>query len=606
MEKSTQNMIAFLQASHPYDVLPLARIHQLAEQFSRKTFKTGQVIYSHGDWLDGLYLIKSGTVEITDINGVQVSLLQRQNHFGERGLLRTGHAATTAIAASDVVVLILPPDVFKVEIARNIEFARYFNRGQTRPPAAPSLMTQYVSDLMVHAPITCPPDISIKDCAVLMRDAKVSSVAVTQDGVLVGLVTVRDMTNKVLATGHSSSAPVSHIMTENPISLPPHALGSDVIHTMLEAKIGHLPIVDAGKFVGMITQTDITGFFGSSQTQMIFDLSHATTIADMARVTARLPEFLMQLVGAHLAHDIVTRKITDVADMVTRKLITMFQEQNGDAPVEFAWAACGSQGRREQTGVSDQDNCLIIAPSATDHDMGYFRSMAKYVCDGLHACGYVYCPGDMMAMNDQWCQRVTTWELYFSQWINEPNVEAQMLASVMFDLRVISGDDTLFLNLQKKVIDAAQSNSIFVAHMIANSLKHAPPLGLLRGIATIKSGEHRNHIDMKHAGVVPIVDLGRVYALQGKLLPVNTRARIEDARACGLISKSGGDDLLAAYDTIATARLEHQAAKVRDSQAPDNFLSPSSIPAFERSHLRDAFVIVRTMQSSLNAQAART
>lgn len=181
-----------------------------------------------------------------------------------------------------------------------------------------------------------------------------------------------------------------------------------------------------------------------------------------------------------------------------------------------------------------------------------------------------------------------------------------MLASVMFDLRVISGDDTLFLNLQKKVIDAAQSNSIFVAHMIANSLKHAPPLGLLRGIATIKSGEHRNHIDMKHAGVVPIVDLGRVYALQGKLLPVNTRARIEDARACGLISKSGGDDLLAAYDTIATARLEHQAAKVRDSQAPDNFLSPSSIPAFERSHLRDAFVIVRTMQSSLNAQAART
>ena len=111
---------------------------------------------------------------------------------------------------------------------------------------------------------------------------------------------------------------------------------------------------------------------------------------------------------------------------------------------------------------------------------------------------------------------------------------------------------------------------------------------------------------MKHAGVVPIVDLGRVYALQGQLSPVNTRARIEDARASGLISKSGGDDLLAAYDTIATARLEHQAAQVRDAIAPDNYLSPSSIPAFERSHLRDAFVIVRTMQSSLSAQAARS
>lgn len=606
MDKSAQNVIAFLQTSHPYDVLPLDRIHDLAAQFSRKTYQTGQVIYAHDDWLDGLYLIKSGTVEITDINGVQVSLLQRQNHFGERGLLRTGRAATTAIAASDVVVLILPPTAFKTEIARNPEFFRYFNRGQTRPAAAPSLMTQHVSDLMAHNPVTCPPTMPIKDCAVLMRDAKVSSVAVTRNGVLLGLVTVRDMTNKVLATGRSSDDRVSTIMTENPISLPPNALGTDVIHTMLEAKIGHLPIVDAGQFVGMVTQTDITGFFGSSQTQMFFDLSNAATIDDMARVTARLPEFLMQLVGAHLAHDIVTRKITDIADMVTRKLVVMFQDQKGTAPVPFAWAACGSQGRREQTGVSDQDNCLIIDSSASDQDMAYFQAMAKYVCDGLHTCGYVYCPGDMMAMTDRWCQKVDVWQDYFASWIATPDTQAQMLASVMFDLRVISGDNTLLDTLHSRALEAAKDNSIFVAHMIANSLKHAPPLGLLRGLATIKSGEHRNRIDMKHAGVVPIVDLGRVYALQGQLSPVNTRARIEDARASGLISKSGGDDLLAAYDTIATARLEHQAAQVRDAIAPDNYLSPSSIPAFERSHLRDAFVIVRTMQSSLNAQAARS
>lgn len=606
MENSAQKVIAFLQTTHPYDVLPLERLQELSRQFSRKTFQAGQTIYTYDDWLDGLYLIKDGTVEITDANGAQMSVLQRQNHFGERGLLRTGRAATTAVAESDVVLLVLGGDVFKNEIARNPEFARYFNRGQARVAAAPSLMTQHVSDLMAQTPITCAPTVSIQDCALLMRDAKVSSVAVTSEDTLLGLVTVRDMTNKVLATGQDSHAPVSTIMTKDPVTLAPDALGSDVIHTMLEAKIGHLPIVDAGRLVGMVTQTDITGFFGSSQTQMIFDLSHATTIAQMAQITARLPEFLMQLVGAHLAHDVVTRKITDIADIVTRKLITMYQDQNGPAPVAFAWAACGSQGRREQTGVSDQDNCLIIDPAATDQDMAYFRAMAKFVCDGLDACGYVYCPGDMMAMNDRWCQRLDVWEQYFAHWIAAPSTEAQMLASVMFDLRVIAGDEALFFSLHATALETAKDNSIFVAHMIANSLKHAPPLGLLRGLATIKSGEHRNHIDMKHAGVVPVVDLGRVYALQGRLLPVNTRARIDDAIEIGIISQSGGDDLLAAYDTIATTRLQHQAAQVRNGTAPDNYLSPSSIPAFERSHLRDAFVIVRTMQSSLSAQAARS
>ncbi|SEL34940.1 DUF294 nucleotidyltransferase-like domain-containing protein [Pacificibacter marinus] len=605
MEHAENPVISFLQSAHPYDVLPSDRLHQLAAQFSRKTFRQGETIYAYDDWLDGLYLIKEGTVEIIDINGAQVSFLQKHNHFGERGLLRTGRAATTAIAASDVVVLVLSSAVFKAEIERNVEFARYFKRGQARPAAAASLMTQHVSDLMARDPITCAPTLPIKDCATMMRDAKVSSVAVTQDGALLGLVTVRDMTNKVLAEGRNSTDSVSTIMTKNPISLPPTALGSDVIHKMLEAKIGHLPIVDAGQIVGMITQTDITGFFGSSQTQMIFDLSNAETITQMARITARLPQFLMQLVGAHLAHEVVTRKITDITDIVTRKLITLFETQNGAAPVPYAWAACGSQGRREQTGVSDQDNCLIIAPSASAQDMVYFHAMAKFVCDGLNTCGYVYCPGDMMAMNPRWCQTLDLWQNDFSTWIAKPDTQAQMLASVMFDLRVISGNETLFQSLQETALIAAKDNSIFIAHMMANALKHAPPLGLLRGLATIKSGEHRNHIDMKHAGVVPVVDLGRVYALQGRLLPVNTRARIEAAIEFGIVSKSGGGDLLAAYDTIATVRLEHQARQVRKDVPPDNYLSPSSLPAFERSHLRDAFVIVRTMQSSLSAHAAR-
>ena len=161
--------------------------------------------------------------------------------------------------------------------------------------------------------------------------------------------------------------------------------------------------------------------------------------------------------------------------------------------------------------------------------------------------------------------------------------------------------------LQADVLERASRNSIFVAHMISNSLKHTPPLGLLRGFATIRSGEYKNHIDLKHNGVVPVVDLGRVYALIGELPAVNTRARLDAAAEAGVISPSGARDLIEAYDLIAVTRLEHQARRVKAGEKPDNFIAPSELSDFERSHLRDAFVVVRTMQSAVGqARGARS
>ena len=149
-----------------------------------------------------------------------------------------------------------------------------------------------------------------------------------------------------------------------------------------------------------------------------------------------------------------------------------------------------------------------------------------------------------------------------------------------------------------ETLGQASQNSIFVAHMVANSLKHRPPLGMIGRFATIRTGEHRDHIDMKHNGVVPVADLARVYALQGRLGSVNTRARLEDAEARGVISGSGGRDLIAAYDMIQTTRLENQAHLIKAGRKPDNYLSPADLPDLERSHLRDAFVVVRWMQSA--------
>ncbi|PIV75507.1 MAG: histidine kinase [Rhodobacteraceae bacterium CG17_big_fil_post_rev_8_21_14_2_50_65_11] len=587
-----------LYRTHPYDSLPAEALDVLAHDVERREVTAGELIYTHGQRLDALYLIIRGRIDVTDASGEIVSTLGPGNSFGERGLMRDGCAATSARAAEDGELLTIPATTFRALVAEHPRVARFFDR--TRPARAKrqDLTTMSLDDMMTRDPLTVPPDTGIAAAARKMRDNRVSSLMVTDGDAVVGIVTTRDLTNKALAEGLSHRAPVREVMTADPMTLPPSALVSDVLHAMVERHITHMPVVEGGKLVGMLTQTDLTRFQATSSAALIQDIAEAARLEDLAKSVGRIPQLLMQLVGAHNAHQVVTRLITDVGDATTRRLLAMAEAKLGLPPVPYLWLACGSQGRQEQTGISDQDNCLIIDDAMQPGDDDYFKALATFVSDGLSACGYFYCPGDMMATADRWRQPLHVWRSYFDKWIATPNPEAQMLASVMFDLRPIGGEVELFADLQAQTLKKAAANSIFVAHMVSNSLKHTPPLGLFRGFATVRSGEHKNTLDLKLAGVVPIVDLGRIYALQGQLTEANTRARLVAAIDGGKVSASGGRDLLDAYDMIADIRLQHQAAQIRRGEKPDNFMPLTDLSDFERSHLRDAFVVVKTMQSA--------
>ena len=599
MESAETSIARFLESVHPYNTLPQDELARVAGSFGRRDAAAGDTLYRIGDTLDGLYLIERGAVAVTDTNGVQVSLLTARNSFGERGLARDGRAMTTAQAVEPSALLVLPPDEFLRLKGAYPAFARFFDRSRPAEGKKTDLTTLLVTDLMVADPVTCAPDLPIVEAARLMRDRHISCLGVVDGERLVGIVTVRDLANRAVAEAMELSAPIRDVMTPRPAALPPTALGSDVLHVMLEHRVGHLPIAENGRLLGIITQTDLTRFQAVSSAQLIRDVAMAASVADLAGATARIPQLLVQLVAAGNRHEVVTRLITDIADAVTRRLLKLAEAELGPPPVPYLWLACGSQGRQEQTGVSDQDNCLILDDAATEADDAYFARLAKIVCDGLDASGYMYCPGDMMASNPRWRQPVRAWRQYFEGWMRTPSPEAQMLASVMFDLRPIGGTVSLFDGLQAETLEAASKNTIFVAHMISNSLKHAPPLGLLRGFATIRSGEHKDRLDLKMNGVVPVVDLGRVYALQGRIAAVNTRARLRAAEEAGVVSASGGHSLIDAYDLIAQVRLDHQARRARAGERPDNFMAPADLSDFERSHLRDAFVVVRTMQSAV-------
>jgi len=591
----------FLASVHPYDGLSAQDLTALADVCAGRDLSPGDTVFAVGDTVTHLFVIADGEVEITDETGVQLSLLGPRNSFGERALLRHEDATRTATAASAARLIAIPSTTFYALIDTHPAVARFFDR--RRPPRSErqDVATLPVEQLMTRDPLTCAPDTPIRHAARMMHEARISSICVVDDAGLHGIITVRDMNGRVVAEGTDPAAPVTKIMTGSPLALGPAALVTDVLHLMVERGIGHIPILTGDRLVGIVTQTDLTRALALSSADIVGRVAKAQTATEMARATGDIPDLLVHLMETGNRHDVVTRLITDIADTATRRLLTLAETELGPPPAPYLWLACGSQGRQEQTGVSDQDNCLILSDAVEDAHMPYFAALAKFVSDGLDTCGYFYCPGDMMATNPRWCQPLRVWRDYFAGWIAKPNPEAQMLASVMFDLRPIGGDMTLFSDLQSETLRAASANSIFTAHMISNALKHQPPLGLLRGLATIRSGEHRNQLDLKHNGVVPVVDLGRIYTLQGRLAPVNTRTRIEAARRAAILSTAGGADLLDAYDLIATMRLNHQVTQIKAGQKPDNYLDPTTLSDFERSHLRDAFVVVKTMQSAVGS-----
>ncbi|MRU15479.1 cyclic nucleotide-binding/CBS domain-containing protein [Roseovarius sp. A21] len=599
------DILHILTQNAPFDMLPDGKRRALAEKAQRVTVPAGHILFKEGAPIEGLYIVESGALDIEASNADLISQRGPGDIMGERGLLRDGRAMLTARVTEDSQLIVIPAKVFLALLEDSDELSAWFGRSaptegdRDEGPYATGLTALQVSDLMATTPVTCPESNTVTDVARVMRDKKISSVLVMEDTTLTGIVTVHDMTNKVLAEGLSGDISVAQVMTPRPMTITPDSLGLDALMMMSDHGINHLPVESRGRIVGMIGKTDLFRRQAATASHMIADIVQAEDAETMARVMERVPELLSQLVSAGTRPQAVTRRITDITDAITRRLLALGEEKLGPAPVPYLWLACGSQGRREQTGQSDQDNCLILHDDMTPEHDAYFANLAQFVSDGLNTCGFVYCPGDMMATNPRWRQPRRVWREYFKGWIAQPDNEAQMLASVMFDLRPIAGDESLFEDMQAEILRLARKNSIFVAHMISNSLKHTPPLSLFRGFALIRSGEHKNMVDLKHSGVVPVVDLGRIYALQGGFEAVNTLDRIEEARDRGVISKSGAHDLLDAYELIAETRLRHQAYQIRNGEAPDNFMAPGALSELERNHLRDAFMVIKTMQSAV-------
>lgn len=604
----------FLASHHPFDQVPNDVLSELPAKLEVRYFRRDTPIPDTGSLADHLYIIRTGAIELRGPGDELLARLGEGDLFGYRASQQEEVSDYRGVALEDTLLYQLAPEEVDHLCDSYSPFAFFFGAvggkrlrgaiaqvGQVADTQL-NLMTTPVRDLISgREPISVSPDTSIREAARIMSEQRISSMLIIEQDHLFGIVTDRDLRTRVVAEGLDFDLPIMEIATVAPLWLSIDSFAFDALLLMARHNLHHLPVVRDHRVVGIITATDLTERHTTSAVYLAGDIYKQHTIEGLHEVSAKIPQLLQNLAAADATAYSAGHIVTAVTDAVTIRLLQLAEQKFGPPPVDFAWVAAGSQGRNEQTAHSDQDNCMILDNRYDPAEHGeYFRDFTQFVCAGLDACGYIYCPGEMMAMTDQWRQPLKTWKEYYSKWINEPQPEALMLTCVFFDMRYIYGDDKLVKELRQHMLQRTRNNTIFLAYMVSNALTHQPPLGFFRNFVLIRGGEHDHTFDLKITGIAPIVDLARIYALAAGHEAVNSQDRLAISSGSGEVSEEGARDLRDALEFIGSLRVQHQARLLKAGKPANNYMSPDNLSHFERSHLKDAFSIVRSMQTVLS------
>ncbi|MBK1650009.1 DUF294 nucleotidyltransferase-like domain-containing protein [Rhabdochromatium marinum] len=602
----------FLASHPPFDNLPEATLATLPKRLTVRYLRRGSSFPPEDEKTPALYILRSGAIELRDRSGDLIGKLAEGDTAPSACDDRRIQHSILGTASEDTLVYLLPCELLSKLRAEHPEFAAHFDQSVSErlrraldsikergPISGTSLMTVRVRDLINAHLVSAPPETSIEQAARIMSEGRCSSLIVMEEGQLRGLLTVRDLRDRCLAAGLSPQRPVSEIMTHTLHTTSADTLGFQALITMSRLNVHHLPVLRDGAVIGVISTSDLVRFQSANAVYLVGDIHKAEDLKTLVATARKIPEVQIHLVASSATADQVGQAITAVTDAINLRLLELAEAELGPPPFPYCWMVGGSQARREQSAHSDQDNALLLAQTPTPEQAAYFQSLATRVTDGMNACGFIHCPGDVMASNPQWRQPLATWRQYFSDWIERPQPQALLNASVFFDLRALHDPEHLFPSLQRDILRKTSENRIFIAHMAANAIKHRPPLGFFRNFVLVRGGEHDHSFDLKHRGTVPIIDMARVHALSAGIPDVNSLERLQMVAGSAALSRDGAANLIDALEFIGTLRVRHQADQLRADEPPDNFLAPDRLSALERGHLKDAFALIASLQETL-------
>ncbi|GAB2707742.1 nucleotidyltransferase family protein [Hymenobacter frigidus] len=632
------NRLDFLRTVAPFDLLPEDVLQGVVGLLQEVHHGREVLLYQQDtSKLRSLDIVAAGSYETFFFDSEQHKRLPEVYgpgtcYGGMSILLNKKRSLRTVIVRAGTRVLQLPRRDFRALCQAYEPFFHYFTAryGERMldeeyahfvkpisPPeqnflVADQLFSRRILTLEVRALVTCSGEEPIYEAARRMAEAKVSCLFVTDaaTGAIVGYCTDITLRDSVIAQRLDAARPVADVAATPLVSISDEAYVHEAILLMFQTKTRYLLVERGGQYVGFLSRNKLLSDLAQSPFMFIQAVKQAQSSKELKRRWEMVPDIVNQLLSRGVKADIVNQVISTVADTMALKVIENVLAELGPAPARFVFMVLGSEGRKEQTLLTDQDNAIIYEDKANEQRelvRAYFLRFATAVSDQLDHIGLHFCTGGFMAKNPKWTHSLSYWKSYYRQWMSESNPETVMQFATFFDCRYLYGEKSLMDELQTFLHgELAQPLDRFLFYMAKNALQYEPPLtSILRNIRTFTQGDHQV-FDLKKA-MTPIVDLVRVYALQHQLLPTNTGERLAQLGAHGVFKEKECQELLQAYYYLMGMRLQQQARQIiNDRTAPTNYLDPTTLTQVEQVTLKEIFKVIGDFQLKIKVNFTKS
>ncbi|MFA5516596.1 MAG: putative nucleotidyltransferase substrate binding domain-containing protein [Desulfuromonadales bacterium] len=625
--------------AEPFKLLPEEIVNELhAAAVVKKYPAHCQIFQQHDPPTGFLYVVKEGLVEIVALTpgGVEMVVDYRQEgtFFGGTPIFTRETYTAGARTVQATECYLIPQQLLTKAAKQYPHITEHFTHAilsrvrslysEMVDEHAKKALTQMeaypfrkrLSEIMSCPVETCPPHTPVREIAYRLTKQGVSAMVVS-DGTrtAAGIITEHDLVSKVLAREavDCNAATAAEVMTPHPFTMAPDAYMYEATTFMLGHKIKHLPVLDRGEIVGLVTLQDLMKYRSQKSMLLLGSVNEARTVEDLVAARARMVRVAKALIGEARSHFETMEILSYIHHSIMRRCFEIVLEEvkrEGMHPpdIRFCLFIMGSGGRKEMLLGPDQDNGLIYEnfPDAKTEEVdAFFVPFSERLVKSFERVGYPLCNGKVMVNNSLWRGRLKDWEARISHWINVPEPKKVMYSTIFLDFMPLLGDPTLCQDLRAILHREIRKRPIFLFHLLENDLNHKPPVGLLGRFIVERSGDFKGQLSLKQAGSIFIVDCVRMFLLEKGIDATTTIERLDLLTKLNVFSQETADHLKAAFEAFVFLRLRHEIALIDQGREPTHYIDPYSLNKNEQDLLQEAFRAAGKLQDSTRRHFGR-